>query len=235
MITIYTITYNEEKLIKFFINHYRERFPNCEINIFDNYSTDRTAEIAKELNCNVIFYDTNNTLSDLEYLKIKNNCWKTSKTDWVIVCDCDELLEITIDDLYDVEFNIIKTEGYSILNFEEGKELNLLNEGFRDVIYDKSIMFNSKKIKEMNYSPGCHTCQPQHNTSYIISYSEKTYRLLHYKYLSPNYTVERFKMFSLRLSDENKQKGWGHHYNYSSEIITQLYNDKQKEVIQLLK
>ena len=70
MITIYTITYNEEKLIKFFINHYRERFPNCEINIFDNYSTDRTTEIAKELNCNVIFYDTNDKLSDSEYLKI---------------------------------------------------------------------------------------------------------------------------------------------------------------------
>jgi glycosyltransferase involved in cell wall biosynthesis len=234
MVTIYTITYNEEKLIKFFVNHYQERFPGCEINIFDNYSTDRTTEIAKELNCNVIFYDTNNTLSDSEYLKIKNNCWETSKTDWVIVCDCDELLEITIDDLYNSEFNIIKTEGYSIMNFDEGKELNLLDEGFRDFGFDKSIMFNSNEIDKMNYSPGCHNCQPQPKLNCVISYSEKKYRLLHYKYLGPNYTVERHKMFGLRLSDDNKKNGWGIHYNFSSESIIQFYSNKQKELIKLL-
>jgi glycosyltransferase involved in cell wall biosynthesis len=60
MITVHVITYNEEIMIEFFINHYRERFPNCEINIYDNYSTDRTVEIGKQYNCNIIMYDTNN-------------------------------------------------------------------------------------------------------------------------------------------------------------------------------
>jgi glycosyltransferase involved in cell wall biosynthesis len=49
MVTIYTITYNEELMIEFFINHYRKKFPGCEIVVFDNYSTDKTVEIAKKI------------------------------------------------------------------------------------------------------------------------------------------------------------------------------------------
>ena len=120
------------------------------------------------------------------------------------------------------------------MNFDEGKELSLLNEGFRDFGFDKSIMFNSKIINEINYSPGSHSCRPRPNPNYKILYSEKTYRLLHYKYLSPNYTVERHKMFGLRLSDDNKKGGWGIHYSFSSESIIQFYSDKQKELIKLI-
>ena len=73
MVTIYTLTYNEEAMIEFFINHYRKRFPNCQINIFDNYSTDETIKIAKKNDCNVIMYDTKNKIQDNKYLEIKNN------------------------------------------------------------------------------------------------------------------------------------------------------------------
>ena len=94
MITIYTITYNEEVVLPYFITWYRNRFPDCRIVVYDNYSTDNTEKIALEHNCEVIKYDTNNQLSDSKYLEIKNNCWKTANTDWVIVCDCDEFLDV---------------------------------------------------------------------------------------------------------------------------------------------
>ena len=75
LITIYSICYNEQVMMQFFINHYRNLFPNCRIVIYDNYSTDRTEEIALANGCEVIKYDSNNEIRDDLYLEIKNNCW----------------------------------------------------------------------------------------------------------------------------------------------------------------
>ena len=94
MITIYTIAYNEEIMLPHFIKWYRERFPNCRIVIHDNESTDDTVKIALENNCEVISFDTKNKFEDAIHMNIKNQCWKEAKTNWVIVCDTDELLDI---------------------------------------------------------------------------------------------------------------------------------------------
>ena len=44
-ISTFTICYNEEIILQKFINHYRTRFPNCEITIYDNMSTDNSRQI----------------------------------------------------------------------------------------------------------------------------------------------------------------------------------------------
>jgi len=236
MVTVYTLTYNEETTIQFFINHYRKNFPNCEINIYDNYSNDKTVEIGEKNNCNIIMYDTDNKLNDEKYLEIKNNVWKDSKTDWVIVCDCDELIEINESQLINEEshlINIIKPIGYSLMNNSELVDLDNMKFGFIDPGFDKCILFNKKFIKEINYSVGSHTCSPTTYT-HPIKYNKNSYRLLHYKYLSPEFTINRHKMFGERLSEINKKNGWGIHYNFSSESIIQYYKDKQKTKIKLL-
>jgi len=236
MVTVYTITYNEEVMIEFFINHYRKIFPNCEINVYDNYSTDLTVDIAKKYGCNVIPYDTNNELSDETYLQIKNNAWKNSKTDWVIVCDCDEFIEINESQLINEEkklTNIVKPIGYSLMNNDEIINIKNMKYGFKDSGFDKCILFNKKFIKEINYSVGSHGCHPvEYNND--VKYNDTEYRLLHYKYLSPTYTVNRHKMFGERLSENNKKKGWGIHYSFSSESIIKYYEETNKHLIKLL-
>jgi hypothetical protein len=235
MVTIYTISYNEELMMEFFINHYRGLFPNCEINVYDNQSTDKTVEICKKNNCNVIEYNTNNTLSDSEYLKIKNNCWKTSKTDWVIVCDVDELIEVTMNDLLKEESegtNCFLFHGYSMMSNDEEIDLKNMCYGFRDLGFDKTFLFNKKLINEINYSPGCHKSQPKSNLG--VKFSKKTYRALHYKYLNPKYTVERHSLFGNRLSDENKRKGWGIHYTFTEESIIKYYHEMSKKLKKLI-
>jgi len=237
MLTIYTLTYNEEKLIEFFINHYRNNFPNCEIIIYDNESTDNTVEIAKKNNCKVITYRTDNKLSDAEYLNIKNNCWKTSESEWVIVCDCDELLEINQEQLQTEAnnlVNIIKPTGYSIMNFNDNIPISEMKYGFRDIGFDKCVLFNKNKISEINYQPGAHTCNPIVIFGYNLKYNVNNFRLLHYKYLNIDYTIERHKMFYERLSSNNKQKGWGIHYGFSPESIVKFYNDKKNTLIKIL-
>ena len=54
MITIYTIAYNEEVMLPFMIKWYRERFPECKIVVYDNFSTDKTEEIALSNDCQVV-------------------------------------------------------------------------------------------------------------------------------------------------------------------------------------
>ena len=40
--------YNEELLLPYTLKHYRDRFPSAKFVLVDNYSTDRSCEIAKD-------------------------------------------------------------------------------------------------------------------------------------------------------------------------------------------
>jgi glycosyltransferase involved in cell wall biosynthesis len=222
MITVYTIAFNEEVLIKFMIDHYRSRFPNCHIVVYDNFSTDNTAQIAKDNNCEVIYYDTNNMINDNKYIEIKNNCWKGAKTDWVLVCDVDEMLEINQEQLLMEESSgttIIKGEGYNMVNMEDNFDLPNITYGSRCTPYDKSYLFNKKFITDIRYIHGCHSCNPIGT----VKYNTNVYKAYHYNCINPDYKVERYKLFASRLSPENKQHGWGYQYLQSEESIRQSF------------
>jgi glycosyltransferase involved in cell wall biosynthesis len=237
MVTVHVITYNEELMIEFFINHYRKNFPNCKILIYDNESTDNTIEIAKKYGCEIITYSTNNTLSDQKYLEIKNNCWKTSETDWNIICDCDELIEVTSEDLINEEnlgTNCFKFEGFSMMNNTDEINISKMKYGFKDVGYGKNYLFNKKYINDINYAPGAHTSNPTLTNPNKLKYSDKIYRALHYKYLSPQYTIDRNSLFDKRLSEENKRKGWGIQYYFSDEKTIKYYEDMKINLIKII-
>ena len=133
------------------IKWYRERFPNCLIIVYDNESTDRSVQIALENNCKVISYSTNNQLSDSKYLEIKNNCWKTATTDWVLVCDLDELLDINENILNTTDYNIIGGKGYEMCGNINDK-IEDINQGVYTSGYSKLLCFNSKVVREINYT-----------------------------------------------------------------------------------
>lgn len=221
---IFTLTFNEELFLPHFINHYRERFPNCDIVVYDNMSTDNTVEIAKEFDCEVIPYDTKNKLSDGKYLEIKNNCWR-DESGWVLVADCDELLDICENDLINETASIISVEAYNMVNLNDNLDIESIVNGVRSTSYDKAYCFNSDKIKEINYSHGCHDCRPIG----VVKYSKKKYKAFHYKYINLEYMILRHGIFAKRLSDENILRGFGAHYNYSPERITNEFLDVRKQ------
>jgi len=234
MITVYTVAYNEEVFIQFMIDHYRKRFPNCHIVVYDNMSSDNTVAIAKANNCEVIQYNTNNQIDDAMYLEIKNNCWKTAKTDWVLVCDVDELLNINESELKAEDakgITIIKSEAYNMVNMEDNYDLANITYGTRCDPYDKSYLFKKSVIKEINYTAGCHTCHPVGQKKI----SDKAYLLYHYKCINPDYMVERYKMYAARLSEKNKKHGWGNHYNQSSQVVRDVFIAARSYVIEIIK
>ncbi len=218
-IEVFAICYNEELLLPYFINHYKKM--GAKITIYDNQSTDRSKSIIKLSGCNYISYDSNNQIRDDLYLKIKNNCWKESKADWVIVCDIDELIEINFDIS---RYNIINTKGFDMIGLPPSRT------GVHNRMYSKHIMFRPDCFAEINYKPGCHSCAPimsmRGSIKSNISGSIEIANLMHHKYISEDYVYKRHLMYQERLSDVNKQYGWGIEYqNVERKKIDDKFNE----------
>lgn len=226
------MTFNEQLMIQFFIDHYRERFPNCHIVIYDNSSTDKTVEIAKANGCEVRTYDSGGTLNDGLHMQIKNNCWKDAKTDWVLVLDNDEILEIDEQELSEEDskgVTKIKSEGWSMVNMLDNFDLSSIDHGFRDHQYDKDLLFNKKYISEINYGAGCHDCS---SVGKII-YSSKSYMMYHYKYINEDIEVNKNLLTAKRLSQSNKQHNWGWQCLRSEQQIRQDFKAFREKSILL--
>jgi len=228
MISIFTMAYNEDVFLQFMIDHYKTKFPQCSITLFDNQSTDRTKEIALKNGCNVIDFNTNNQIDDYKITNLKNNCWKKSNTDWVLVCDPDELLNIDEEQLKTEAAKgttIIRSEGWNMVNMADNFDFANIKHGTRVSQYDKAYLFNKNQIKEINYSCGAH----RHSAMGNIRYSENIYPLYHYKCINPDYLVQRFKWTATRLSDINKRAGMGTYWLESSEenIKAGFYNGRE--------
>lgn len=218
MITVYTIAFNEALVLQFMIDHYRKRFPNCKIVVFDNESTDNTVAIAEQNGCQVITYSTNNQISDNKYLEIKNHCWRNADTDWVLVCDVDELLDIDEEQLRAEEAvgsTMIRAEGYNMVNLSQGDDLSQIRHGARAESYDKRYLFNKKFVQNIKYNHGCHHCNPSGH----IQLSQHAYPAYHYKYINIDFLIQRYTIYAARLSPENVKHRWGWHYTKTADEV----------------
>ena len=224
MINIHTLTYNEEQLMKFMIDHYRARFPNCRIVVNDNISTDKTVQIARRNGCEVII-DTNFRKLDEPLTAIKNSCWKSAATDWVLVCDLDELLDINEVQLKEEEkmdTTIIRSEGYNMVAMQDTLDIPNMKYGQRDIGHDKAYLFNKKYITEINYSSGAHIAHPIGT----IVYSKKAYNLYHYCYPNYDVTVKKYQMIRNRMTPQDiKNTGL---YKENPEEMRELYAQARK-------
>lgn len=211
-IEVFALCYNEEHILQAFIDHYKNNF-NATITFYDNESTDNSLSIIKENGCNYISYDSGGTMDEKWLLEIKNNCWKNSKADFVIVCDTDEFLEIPTD----IEgCTIIKTRGFDMIGDCDSR-LGVFNE-----IYSKRIMFSPKHIEEINYWAGCHYCSPVGN----IVENEVHALMLHRKYISEEHIMKRHQHYSSRNSQYNRQNGYCLQYDRNNEnIIYNMFQD----------
>lgn len=226
-IEAFFIMYNEAEILPLVIRHY-QKF--CDkITFFDNYSTDDSQIIAESMGCEVKKFGKKGELSDQDYLDVKNNCWRGSDADWCIVADCDEVL--LFDEQYLLRtpnhknFTIIKTQGWNVYSDQMPKNnLIEITTGYQFDNYSKSVMFNPKEIKEINYKPGAHACNPIGN----VVYSEDVlFYLLHYKNIGGvDRLLKRNQEYRNRMSYQNKKMGWGIHYYDSEAKIRQEWAER---------
>lgn len=235
MVTVYTVTLNEEVMIEFFIKHYRSLFPDCKIVVHDNGSSDDTIAIANDYGCEVRPFDTGNAYVELRHIELKNHCWKESATNWNVICDCDELVCITHEELLAEEsrgVNMIRFEAYTMINNTDVIDIPGMKYGYRDIGYDKQYLFDKRAIQEINYAAGSHTSSPVSNAGVV--WSDRAYRALHYKLLSPAYTFQRNQLFHRRHSEQNLALGMGVHYSRDNQWWQDFYDHYSQLAVQVL-
>lgn len=220
-IACYTIAWNEEKILPYFINHYKQ-FCN-KIVVYDNMSTDNTRQIALDSGCEVIQWSHNNNegLNDLSNLNIKRSCSKhdIGIYDWVITVDADEFythkdginsLVGYLESCKNQGVTLPKVHGFQMLHndFNFKDDISIIKKWAYFPAYSKRCIFNP--ILDISWWPGCHgitACDPmpvEDESAQII--------LKHYKFINLQYILDRFKIIGSRISETNKINGWGNHY-----------------------
>jgi glycosyltransferase involved in cell wall biosynthesis len=211
---------NEEAMLPFFLQYY-EKFVD-EIVIFEGGSTDRSLEIiAKCPKARVVSTGNNEVLDERELMKIRNSAYLESadQWDWQIIVDIDEFLyhPVLIQKLKEYKIRGItvpKIAGYEMLSryFPMYKEdqtiIDQIKTGRRnDTWQAKKAIFNPKQI-QVQYEFGCHSA---HLSGNAIEGDTQEIMLLHYRWMSYEYFVDKNKYIANRLSAFNKANNMGYH------------------------
>ena len=209
-IETFILTWNREDTIHLTLKHY---LAMGTVKLYDNFSDDRTREIAESMGADVRLFGRAGVLDDGVYLDIKNHEWKKSKADWVIVVDDDEIFG-HIAHLYDKrDYTIIKPQGFSVFSNEMPKEDWLeLQTGVEDNNYSKLCCFRPDRITDINYVYGCHEARPKGDVN-ICTDSHMV--LMHYRAVGGvERLIKRHREYEPRrqLSPINMRWNLGGHY-----------------------
>lgn len=237
---LYTLTYNEEKILPFFFQHY-EKFVD-KFFIYDNNSTDGTVALCKaRKDTKVIPWDSNGKMDSFTLTEMRNKIWKKSrgKADFVIVCDADEFLYFTSPTMIKKMLTMMKRKKISVLKplgfgmlsksfpvFGVMPITELVQRGIRTPMMDKCVLFNPNLIDEMNFSLGSHYCLPEGQVKVCKAKKETVFhpQLLHYKSLGIEYALERKRLFRKRVPKKNVKMGISKHYFADDEQFIEATN-----------
>jgi glycosyltransferase involved in cell wall biosynthesis len=235
-IETFVLAHQEEKMITYFMRYYSQF---SQVILMEGHSTDRTVEIAKHFGAKHMIVDSENKVNDDIWTKLKNNCWKESKADWVIICDIDEFVLHPLGVPSFLE--LLETTNYTVFL---PRLFNMFSDEFpttQGQIYDqiqygkeggaKMNLFRPDQISEINFTVGCHHARPEGNVRLDITSPLMT---LHMSHLSADYTIARRAYLFNRLSDVNKKMGWGYHLNASAEEIRDYMAKEMTALIKVI-
>lgn len=217
-IHLITCCYNEERLLPYFLKHYGQF---CDlITFYDDNSTDKSLDIIRSFpNTEIIPQNTGLTdnFDDNNVLNIKNEKYKIDRNyDWVIIVDIDEFLYNSdlrgILERYKKEgITIPYTTGFDMyakkFPTEDKQIYEIVQQGRLASNHSKKVIFSPRDV-DINYTMGCHTCNPSGNIVYSL---DNELKILHYVYLSHEYMIKKRKNIFDRLCENNKLMGFGTH------------------------
>ena len=237
----FLLCWNEIDIMRLVISHY-QKF--CDhITILDNFSTDGSDKLAREMGCQVKQFG-NQFFDDHENRNIKNNIWKGNQSDFVFIADFDEIpffsyvhtndeyeWDLSMTDLVthlqiekEAGTTIFNTIGWQIMSEDwPANDLLEITTGYEFSNYAKSIVFNPQALTEINYGFGAHECNPKGN----VVWSELPLYVLHYKHIGGvQRTIDRYKQYQPRMSKNNRKFGHGIHYNRTPASIRQEWAER---------
>ena len=211
-VEVHAMCWNEEQILPFFLKHYQTIAD--EIIIHDNYSTDKSRDIAEDAGCEVWLFGESG-MNDVMRQEIKNTAWKGSNANWVIMADMDEFLKVDRFLLNNARIqgsSIFHVQGYDMYS-EAMPRASIweLNEGLANASFSKTVIFDPRAITDMNYTPGSHACNPQGR----VDWADETLPLYHYHAIGGlNRFLEKRYIRARRQSPTNRRLGHSIHYSY---------------------
>lgn len=239
-IHLYTILWNEEKMLPFFFRHYDslvERYV-----VYDDGSTDRTLDmLAAHPRVEVRPFLRSNVESFvLSSQSLHNNVWKESRgrAHWVIVTAVDEHLHHPLGLgrylrlMQWLGVTAIPAVGFEMVTdvFPSPDEY-LTKTRHHGVPFDpcsKLSIFNPDAILETSFDVGRHSAAPTGRVRYP---RRDRVRLLHYKFLGLDYVVGRYALLSGGLGPLDRQNQWGHHYFEPDSKVEARFADLRNRAI----
>ena len=231
-IEVFAVCFNEVRMIPYFMRHYSKY---GAVTIFDNESTDGSAELARSLGATVFSFSTNGEFREDILTHLRNDCWKDSKADWVIVCDIDEfvyhrnflwalnnawgtVLMPRMFQMYSTEFPTTKGQLYD--EVRKGVEMK-----------SKMCLFKPSQFQQMNYEMGCHHAYPEGN--FILNVQTEIINL-HFKNLSVDYALARNAELTARQSEVNRTRGWNWHIEAPEQETREEFVRVQSKLIDVI-
>jgi hypothetical protein len=212
---------NESFLLPYFLRHY-EQFAE-KIFIFDDASDDDTREIAKANPKVELVEFSSSGIDDLqraEFFSMQYRIQSRGKANWVACVDCDEFiyhrdLRASLEYQWARDMKVLVGEGFQMLSStlpcRNGQIYDEIKEGILDPVFSKVAFFNPSE--DILFTPGRH--------GFLINGSsratwESGFKFLHYRFLSPDFVVNRSKSNWSRFSKKNLDGGFGAHCNEQS-------------------
>jgi hypothetical protein len=233
LLEIFTVCWNESKILPDFIKWYRDRISDCLITVYDNNSDDNTFGIALDNECKVIPFDTGGYMDEQTLMDIRNNCWKESKAKWCLVVDCDELVEVNTKLLQEEYFtDVFHCEGYEMFGTEEDI-VETLTQGCKSAGYCKPVLFQPERLVEINLAPGSHSANPITKEGAPVCWTKGKVNMYHTKWRSWTNGIERARLLAKRRSEHSKQMGWNFHYELDESIHLDYYTNGIKNRVKV--
>lgn len=253
-IELYTCGWNESFQLPFAIGYW-QRFISDETDFhvfyFDNMSDDNSLEVLSKYDwITVRQFDSNGEMNEDLLTYIRNNCWKNSKADFVIVCDVDE--EFYSNDIIS-ELKSLKEKGTSVIGCKwyalcgdsvPAYNPNTLLHQQIGKVYPQYInhkpgyghlgkiqLFNPQVVASMNYSPGMHISTPvdKDGNEIPVTVTDNIIQIHFDKGYGYQYVIDKRRQLWNRLNERQKRAGYCYEYNFPEEQIRQEYKRHQEE------
>jgi len=217
-------------MLPFFFRHYDNLVDKYFV--FDNGSSDESLSLLqKHGRVKITHFDTPGQSFAEEEVRLCDTIWQGSRADWVIVTDIDEHLyrpglREYLQHCTDKGITAIRSIGYEMVSDSfpngEGRLCELVTNGTRGAGHDRLCIFNPSAITATNYTLGRHAALP---TGHVIWPESPEVLLLHYKQLGLDYLIARSAELLKGLKSKDIEEGWGVHYTWSPEKITEVWQE----------
>lgn len=214
---------NENTILPFFFRHYDDAIDHYVF--YDGLSDDGTRElIAANPKAEICDNDTHGMTDDGVNARIKGDAYKSLPGyDWYIIVDTDEFIysprgiRAELAECEKAGARAVLAEGWDMIGDEiptGGLLTNSIKFGVRDVspyhLWHNKIVAVHASV-DISFGPGAHKSTMQGAVSI-----GRNFKLLHYKYLSRNYTA--FKAANCTPAPANHKNLWGY-INYNGRLM----------------